>query len=98
LRVSTDAEIDLAFKTVAQQRIGAVMVTAGPFFDTRREKLVTLASHYAVPAMYHFREFAAARQWLHEIKLDGFRIIAGKKGHSLRSTAVPALTSPTAFR
>jgi putative tryptophan/tyrosine transport system substrate-binding protein len=60
LRASTDAEIDLAFKTVAQQRIGAVMVAAGPFFDTRREKLVTLASHYAVPMMYHFREFAAA--------------------------------------
>jgi putative tryptophan/tyrosine transport system substrate-binding protein len=60
LRASTDAEIDLAFKTVAQQRIGAIMVAAGPFFDTRREKLVTLASHYAVPMMYHFREFAAA--------------------------------------
>src|SRR5262249_60682482 len=60
LRVSTDAEIDLAFKAVVQQRIGAIMVTAGPFFDTRREKLVTLASHYAVPTMYHFREFAAA--------------------------------------
>jgi ABC-type uncharacterized transport system substrate-binding protein len=30
LRVSTDTEIDLAFKTVAQQRIGAIMVTAGP--------------------------------------------------------------------
>ena len=30
LRASTDAEIDLAFKTVAQQRIGAIMVTAGP--------------------------------------------------------------------
>src|SRR5215471_325140 len=60
LRASTDAEIDLAFKTVAQQRIGAVTVAAGPFFDTRREKLVTLAAHYAVPTMYHFREFAAA--------------------------------------
>src|SRR5207247_1306424 len=60
LRVSTDGEIDLAFKTVAQQRIGAIMVTAGPFFDTRREKLVTLASHYAVPTMYHFREFSAS--------------------------------------
>jgi putative ABC transport system substrate-binding protein len=59
-RCSTDAEIDLAFKTTAQQRIGAIMVTAGPFFDTRREKLVTLAAHYAVPTMYHFREFAAA--------------------------------------
>ncbi len=30
LRASADAEIDLAFKTVAQQRIGAIMVTAGP--------------------------------------------------------------------
>jgi ABC-type uncharacterized transport system substrate-binding protein len=60
LRVSTDAEIDLAFKAIAERRIGAIMVTAGPFFDTRREKLVTLASHYAVPAMYHFREFPVA--------------------------------------
>jgi len=58
--VSTDAEIDLAFKTIAEQRIEAITVTAGPFFDTRREKLVTLASHYAVPTMYHFREFTAA--------------------------------------
>jgi ABC-type uncharacterized transport system substrate-binding protein len=55
-RSSTDAEIDLAFKTVAQQRIRAIIVTAGPFFDTRREKLVTLAAHYAVPTIYHFRE------------------------------------------
>src|SRR5262245_60961058 len=55
-----DAEIDLAFKTVVQQRIGAITVAAGPFFDTRLEKLVALASHYAVPTMYHFREFAAA--------------------------------------
>jgi len=60
LRASTDSEIDIAFKTAAQQRIGAITVAAGPFFDTRREKLVTLASHYAVPTMYHFREFAAA--------------------------------------
>ena len=40
-------------------------------FDTRRKKLVTLASHYAVPTMYHFREFAAAgdlgRAHLHEM-------------------------------
>ena len=60
LRVSTDGEIDLAFKTIAEQRIGAIIVTAGPFFDTRREKLVTLAAHYAVPTIYHFREFTAA--------------------------------------
>jgi putative ABC transport system substrate-binding protein len=33
---------------------------AGPFFDTRRDKLVALAAHHAVPTMYHFREFAVA--------------------------------------
>src|SRR5262249_61859098 len=37
LRVSTDAEIAIAFKTIAEQRIGAITVAAGPFFDTRRE-------------------------------------------------------------
>jgi putative tryptophan/tyrosine transport system substrate-binding protein len=60
LRVSTDAEIELAFETVARQRIAAVAVTAGPFFDTRRDKLVSLAARYAVPTMYHFREFTVA--------------------------------------
>jgi serine/threonine protein kinase len=60
LRASTDAEIDAAFDTIAQQRIGAIVVAAGPFFDTRRDRLVTLAARYKVPAMYHFREFTEA--------------------------------------
>jgi ABC-type uncharacterized transport system substrate-binding protein len=60
LRVSTDADIELAFETVARQRIAAVLVAARPFFDTRRDKLVTLAARHAVPTMYAFREFPAA--------------------------------------
>jgi putative tryptophan/tyrosine transport system substrate-binding protein len=60
LRASTDAEIDVAFETVARQRIAALMVTAGPFFDTRREKLVALAARHTVPTIHHFREFTAA--------------------------------------
>jgi ABC-type uncharacterized transport system substrate-binding protein len=60
LRVSTDAEIDAAFDTIAQQRIGAIAIAAGPFFDTRRDRLVTSAARYKVPAMYHFREFTEA--------------------------------------
>jgi putative tryptophan/tyrosine transport system substrate-binding protein len=57
LRASTDAEIDRAFEILAGQRIAALTVVAGPFFDTRREKLVAFAAHHAVPTMYHFREF-----------------------------------------
>jgi putative ABC transport system substrate-binding protein len=60
LDASTDRELDAAFETIAQQRIAALAVTADPFFDTRRNKLVTLAARHAVPTMYHFREFAAA--------------------------------------
>jgi putative tryptophan/tyrosine transport system substrate-binding protein len=59
LPASTDQEIESAFDSVARQRIQALAVGADPFFDTRREKLVALAARHAVPAMYHFREFAA---------------------------------------
>jgi putative ABC transport system substrate-binding protein len=59
LWASTDREIDAAFDTVAQQRIRALAVTANPFFDTRRDRILALASRHAVPAMYHFREYAA---------------------------------------
>src|SRR5215471_3509962 len=60
LRASTDAEIDLAYEIVARQRIAAVTVAAGPFFDTRRDRLVALAARHGVPTMYHFREFPVA--------------------------------------
>jgi putative ABC transport system substrate-binding protein len=60
LRASDDREVEAVFETVAQQRIPALAVGADPFFDTRRDKLVALAARHAVPAMYHFREFATA--------------------------------------
>jgi ABC-type uncharacterized transport system substrate-binding protein len=60
LRASTDGEIEVAFETVAQERVAALAVAADPFFDTRRDKLVALAARHAVPTRYHFREFAGA--------------------------------------
>jgi putative ABC transport system substrate-binding protein len=60
LRVSNDHEIDAAFETIAQQHIAALTVVGSTFFDARREHLVALAARYAVPAMYQFREYAAA--------------------------------------
>ena len=35
------------------------MVGADPFFDTRRDHIVALASQYRIPAIYQFREYAA---------------------------------------
>jgi putative ABC transport system substrate-binding protein len=60
LRASTDDELDAAFETISRQHLAAVSILADPFFDTRREKLVALAASAAVPAIYHFREYALA--------------------------------------
>jgi|RhiMetdeSRZDD1v2_1073273.scaffolds.fasta_scaffold788208_2 putative ABC transport system substrate-binding protein len=59
-RVGDDAAIDLAFEAITRERIAALIVVAGPFFDTRRDKLVALAARHVVPTMYHFREFTEA--------------------------------------
>jgi putative ABC transport system substrate-binding protein len=59
LNASTEAEIDFAFATLADHRAGALLVSPDPFFLSRREQIVTLAKHYAVPAIYQLREFPA---------------------------------------
>ena len=60
LKASTESEIDAAFASLVQLQAGALLVGADPFFISRREQLVALASRHAVPAIYAWREFAAA--------------------------------------
>jgi putative tryptophan/tyrosine transport system substrate-binding protein len=57
---SNDTELDAAFFSFVREQVGAILVAADPFFDTRRNHLVALAAQNRFPAIYHFREFAAA--------------------------------------
>jgi putative ABC transport system substrate-binding protein len=57
---SSDAKIEAAFAALAPQHVTALLVGADPFFDTRRERLVALASQHRMPAVYQFREYAVA--------------------------------------
>ena len=57
---STDNEIQAAFTSLVQQRVGALAVAADPFFTIQRDQLVALAARYAVPTIYSGRDFAAA--------------------------------------
>jgi putative ABC transport system substrate-binding protein len=58
LKASTEGEIDAAFTTLVQLAAAALVVSADPFFNSRREQLVALAARHAVPAIYEWREFA----------------------------------------
>ena len=58
LKASAEDEIDASFTTLARLHAGALLVSADPYFNSRREQLVALAARHAVPAIYEFREFA----------------------------------------
>ena len=55
-----DAELDAALTSLGQQRVGAFLVTAAPFFDTRLERIVGFAAQNRLPTIYQFREYAVA--------------------------------------
>jgi putative tryptophan/tyrosine transport system substrate-binding protein len=58
-KAGTESGIDAAFASLVESHAGPLVVGADPFFDTRREQLVALASRHAIPAIYWLREFAA---------------------------------------
>jgi putative ABC transport system substrate-binding protein len=57
LNASTDAELDATFAALTQQHVTAMLLIGSPFFDTRRDKIITFAAHQKLPTMYHFREY-----------------------------------------
>jgi putative tryptophan/tyrosine transport system substrate-binding protein len=56
----TDGDLETAFATFSQQRVGAVFVGLLPLYPGRMEQLAALAARYALPAIFHYREFALA--------------------------------------
>jgi len=59
VNASNEGTIDTALVTLAERRIGALLVTSGPFFASRRDQLVALAERYGMPAIYAQRELVA---------------------------------------
>jgi putative ABC transport system substrate-binding protein len=55
--VSTPIEINAAFATLVQRGAGALLVGGDAYLTTRRQQIVALAIHVAVPAMYPNREY-----------------------------------------
>jgi hypothetical protein len=60
LHARTVTEIETAFATMAQEKVGALVVVPDAFLISRRDQIVALAARYVVPTMYQFRDYALA--------------------------------------
>ena len=59
-KASNDEELNAAFALLLRQGIGALLVGADAYFDTRRDRIIAFAAQNRLPAVYHFREYAFA--------------------------------------
>src|SRR6516164_8660900 len=88
LTAGTDREIDLAFASLVQKRIDALVVGPHSLFRNRRAQLLTLAARHAVPTIFSYRDDAEAGGLMsygstfdeyHQVGIYIGRILKGEK-------------------
>lgn len=60
LLATSEREIEVAFATAVERKVGALFINTDPFFFRQRELLVALAERNRVPTIYPFREVVVA--------------------------------------
>jgi putative ABC transport system substrate-binding protein len=60
LYASTERDFDTVLAALAELRAGGLVIGSDPFFNTQSERLAALLLRRAFPAIYQYREFAAA--------------------------------------
>jgi len=101
LKAGTESEIDAAFASLAQLQTEGLVVASDPYFASRRDQLVTLATRRGVPAIYERQEFAAAGGLIsygpsfpdtwHKVGIYAGKILKGEKPADL------PVQQPTSF-
>ena len=86
LHASTDRELETVFAGLSAS---GLVVSGDPFFNSRAEQLAVLASRYAVPAVYQFREFPIAGGLMSygSSLLDAHRLTGSYTGRVLKGDA-----------
>jgi putative tryptophan/tyrosine transport system substrate-binding protein len=59
VHAGADRDLDVAFATLVQLRVGGLVISPDVFFASHIARLAALAAQYAVPTIYQGREFAA---------------------------------------
>lgn len=99
--ISTEVDLDPAFATLAEKRLTAALISADPFFNARRARVVALAAHARLAAMYEFREFVDAGGLMSygSNLVDGYRqvgVYAARILNGAKPSELPVL-QPTIF-
>jgi putative ABC transport system substrate-binding protein len=55
-----ESDLETAFASFSQQRVGAVLVSDSNFYSRRMERLAALAARHGLPAMFPYREYVLA--------------------------------------
>jgi putative tryptophan/tyrosine transport system substrate-binding protein len=101
LSASTDGDLNAAFATFVQQRVGALLIGNNSFFISRREQIVAMAAQHAIPTMYFVREFAAAGGLISygTSNADAYRLVGVYVGRILKGEKPSELPiqQPTKF-
>ena len=60
LHATTERDLDTVLGTMAELRVGGLVIGSDPFFNTQSQRLASLLLRGGFPAIYQYREFAAA--------------------------------------
>ena len=60
VEVSKDADLEKAFTTLAELKVGGVLMASGALFNNLRDHLLALTTRLKLPAIHESREFVAA--------------------------------------
>ncbi len=86
VNAGTEGDLDAAFAAIVQRRVGALLMQADPFFNSRREQLVALAARHAVPALSPYLDYAAAGGLMSygTSLIDALRLVGNYTGRILK--------------
>jgi putative ABC transport system substrate-binding protein len=86
VHAARDADLEPAFAGLAERRTGALVITTDAFFISRVEPLARLSVRHAVPAIFQYRDFAAAGGLMSYggSFLDGYRQVGAYAGRILK--------------
>jgi putative ABC transport system substrate-binding protein len=89
LNARSEAELEAAFASMAEQKVDALTIGADAFLSGRSEQLGALALRHRIPAIFQTREFAAAgglmsystgaTEAFHQMGVYTARILKGEK-------------------